>query len=460
MLSSSPGGPSPHPSFLAFDITDSVSSSEFDESRDDETDAPALEDEQLSEPAEPPADERIRGTQSAQGIPPPLGRIPKKSQGHSQLRSEIQFCSPLSRPRSPSPVNRYGKKIKFGTAGQNTRPPPEKRPRRRPRDRLQYGRTTRGGQCRGAPKRATRRPQVNCQRQDDDVRQGVSDAVKKLRLPASMIIDGESPRFDDSIIPRHHGACFNVFIPAPPSHVPEVFTDRDITALIRAGGKDDELINKKISAKKIDHLHRQMLSFVTSRHNQAYWVSCRRETAAAGGLQTLGAFVEEQMTWAQTVVRHGGWFDEKDIDIILDTAIFVCNAFVTRFRLLHLSCVFDKQSELALIKQVAYLVAMGNRLVEACNLLGEVKLNFRGGLLLAFVLTIPGMQSRRSISARGQELFRTLLEYYRPGDVMGLLNVIVMEHHSLCRNSECAAATRAAMGSAKFNKGLFFYPLS
>ncbi|QDQ69264.1 multifunctional expression regulator [Colobine gammaherpesvirus 1] len=447
-------------------LEDSLASSDFDDTREDEASDFHREDVPVEAFSEVTEADTGTSTQSGPKIDISVMRkIPKRPRSHTGSRSEITFRSPLDPERVESPVDRYGKKIKLGVADHShrhsPRPPSARRDRHKNRDQ-QLGfpsPTSDLGTNRRKPNGNRRRVSAGRHRHREDVRQDVSEAVKKLRLPPSMLTSGTSPCLDESLIPRHHGPCFRVFTPAPPPHFPEVYTDRDLSALVKAGDRDDELINKKVSVTKLQDLFKPMLTFVTGRQNQPYWVAIRRESIASGGLQVLAAFVEEQLTWAQIITRQGGHFDGRHIDIILDTSVFTCTAFIGKLRQLHLPCVLDKRGELALVRQVAYLVAMGNRLTDACNLLGETKVNFRCGVLLALVMTVPGLQLRKNISTRAQKLFQVYLEAYRTGDVMRLLNIMVVEHHSLCHNSECSAATRAAVGSPTLNKGLFFYPV-
>ncbi|AGY30739.1 ORF57 [Retroperitoneal fibromatosis-associated herpesvirus] len=448
-------------------LEDSLSSSDFDNSRDD---TESVTDEPVqSEQATPLV--AIDAPASSDHAGPKIDissmvKIPKRPRSRSRPRSEITFRSPLDRGSVTPPVDRYSKRRKvcketqpsqtLGRRGKTTRD------NRKPRGRQSWLRSPRGRDRvvyrRSGPDRQGTSGRHH--RLRTDVHQGVSEAIKKLRLPPSMLTGVDGQRLEDAIIPRHHGPCFRVFTPAPPPYFPEVYTDKILTSIVKAGGQNDELINKKVSAKTINEIYKPLMMFVTGRHNQPYWVATRRETMATGGLQVLAAFVEEQLLWAQTATRQGGSFDGKNIDIILDTAVFACTAFIGKLRQLHLPCLLDKHGELAVVKQLSYLVAMGNRLTEACNLLGEVRVNFRCGMLLAFVMTVPGLQLRKNITLKAQRLFQTFLAGYKPGDVMGLLNVMVVEHHSLCRNSECSAATRAAVGSPAFTKGLFFYPVS
>ncbi|AAD21383.1 immediate-early gene product [Macaca mulatta rhadinovirus 17577] len=428
-----------------------ISSSDFDDSSSDEMDdlSPTPEPEPSTTPNSFPEGPKSQVVA--------LPKIRKRSRSETPVK--IEHRSPLNRSRSRSRTRsgsgqrsnqsgRYVKRFKPTVDAPRHREPwhrggKGKAPFIRRDAMAGRGRRTYGHDYRG--KAALTR--------------SIKESIKKMHLPSTMLSRAHDKKVFEGLLPRHLGQCFQVCLPAPPPLQPEVFTDRQLTAIVKSGGRRDALVAKKVSLAKLTSLYKPLLTFVTGRNNQAHWLATRKNTLASAGLEALAAFIEEGLAWAQVCVSQNRSLNDSNLDIILDSSQSVCTWFISKIRHLHIQCFLENQGEVSLVKQLTYLVCINNRLAEAANLAGEVKLNFKLGMLIGFALTLPALLAEHKLSGESLYLFRSFLEKYRPGDVMGLLNSIVVEHYTKCRSAECVITTHAMVGSGENNKGLFFFPV-
>ncbi|AJE29705.1 ORF57A [macacine gammaherpesvirus 12] len=428
-----------------------ISSSDFDDSSSDEMD-------DLSPTPEPgPSTTRNSFPEAPKSKVVALPKIRKRSRSNTPVK--IQHKSPLNRsrsrsrtrsrsnPRSDEPHGRYAKRFKPTVDAS------------RPRDAW-----PRGGKGKAPyPRRnafAGRRRRIHGhdQRGKAALTQSIKESIRKMHLPPTMLSRPHDKKVFEALLPRHLGQCLQVCLPAPPPLKPEVFTDRQLNAIVKSGGRRDTLVAKRVSLAKLTSIYKPLLTFVTGRNNQAHWLATRKDTLASAGLEALAAFIEEGLAWAQVCVSQNRPLNDSNLDIILDSSQSVCTWFISKIRHLHIPCFLENPSEVSLVKQLTYLVGINNRLAEAANLAGEVKLNFKLAMLIGFALTLPALLAEHKLSGESLYLFRSFLEKYRPGDVMGLLNSIVVEHYTRCRSAECIITTRAMVGSGDDNKGLFFFP--
>ncbi|AAT00074.1 JM97 [macacine gammaherpesvirus 11] len=425
-----------------------ISSSDFDDSSSDEMDdlSPTPEPEPSTAPHSFPEGPKSKVVA--------LPKIRKRSRSKTPVK--IEHRSPLNRSRSRSRTRSGSGQRTSSTYVKRFKPTVDA-----PRSREPWHRGGKGKAPfirRNALAERGRRTYGNEHRGKSALTRNIKESIKKMHLPSTMLSRPHDKKVFEGLLPRHLEQCFQVCLPAPPPLRPEVFTDRQLTAIVKSGGRRDALVAKKVSLAKVMSMYKPLLTFVTGRNNQAHWLATRKNTLASAGLEALAAFIEEGLAWAQVCVSQNRSLNDSNLDIILDSSQSVCTWFISKIRHLHIQCFLENQGEISLVKQLTYLVCINNRLAEAANLAGEVKLNFKFAMLIGFALTLPALLAEQKLSGESLYLFRSFLEKYRPGDVMGLLNSIVVEHYTKCRSAECVITTRAMVGSGENNKGLFFFP--
>lgn len=416
--------------------SDSSSSSSSSEDEDmDEQDAEPSTSTDQQRPKTPPADEEVR-----------VFKIPK--------RKRLEETAPT---KHVSPLNRAYPNMVYGNDKANSSGYRRRRSyrARKGRDPFYSQKFRRNGHGDGYS-RGKCQPQLKLR--SDDI--ALKHSMLRMQVPNSLIRPPGGRPFGQWLMPEVEECVKFISVTSIESKLkPERFTDTLVRRCTEWGMISSSLQDKSIVCDHIvSHFH-SMQNFAQNTLNKEIWNCMRKETIMTTGLVTLCAFADEMMFWLQVNMDYGVQWKLCRDDAIMSMAPNMCTQALFKLRDM-VSCFLEEKHKQAIVKQVCYLICLGDRLKEAASLLQELRFDFQFGLLvLLLVAPYAFLYSQSVPQCNFAPYFTKCVKEYKPGAVTGLLNSIVRDHHAKCKSRACSNNVTCLLAPGHSNQGLFFFPL-
>ncbi|CAA45680.1 unnamed protein product [Saimiriine gammaherpesvirus 2] len=355
----------------------------------------------------------------------------KRERQRSPITWEHQ--SPLSRVyRSPSPM-RFGKRPRISSNSTSRS------------CKTSWADRVREAAAQRRPSRPFRKPYSHPR--NGPLRNGPPRAPPLLKL------------FDISILPKSGEPKLFLPVPSLPCQEAEKTNDKYVLAMAQRAMHDVPISSKQLTANLLPVKFKPLLSIVRYTPNYYYWVSMRKETIASANLCTVAAFLDESLCWGQQYLKNDFIFSENGKDIILDTSSALLSQLVHKIKMLPFChCLMQTTPQDHIVKQVCYLIASNNRILDAVRYLQTSVIKSPIVLLLAYAVCLPAAIICTKNETQLYSHCMRILKEYRPGDVMNILHESLTQHLNKCPSSTCAYTTRAIVGTKANTTGLFFLP--
>ncbi|AZB49155.1 transcriptional control factor [Vombatid gammaherpesvirus 1] len=287
----------------------------------------------------------------------------------------------------------------------------------------------------------------------------MQDSFERMRVPSSALRPLHGEPFHPTLFPLGE-QCISFIKIQPPTFEPEVGFSHFTEKLIMNACVTTDLKDKSFPSTSIRTHLRELKTFFKTTPNFNAFYNCRLASIQQAGLVDLLAFQEETVFHLRSHLEEFNFItdDDRQHDMILASIDTLCQQVMFKLRgIISLHTGPDYQG--AIVRQLCYLMAAGNREEDCGRMLNELSLDFGLGVLAAYCL-IPMLFLRfREDKTMCLFIFK-YLDLYRPGMIMGIFNQMLMGHRGYASNDSTFVSTVfQAVGVDTINRGLFFYPL-
>nr|BEG23052.1 multifunctional expression regulator [Macronycteris gammaherpesvirus 1] len=280
-------------------------------------------------------------------------------------------------------------------------------------------------------------------------------SLEKMQLPSHMLRKRpSSPPCDLASLPTPTPA---LVVPAPlklHSFLPEKFSDSTVQKMVDRAASPQEPLNKTISYKKLASKYAALKIFTTKTVNMDKWLGLRKDTIMSSSFMSLVLFCEELLMWMKLNIENDANLDEKDV--ILQTAELLCSTIIFKLKPIT-SCLEESRQYCAMVKQLSYLFCASGRVLDAGQLLRELKVGGDLATFVGFVVSVPVILAAR----RRADLYehgKSFVSVFQPGTLCALCNKMFSKLNSSCTDGDCSNTVKAVIGSSINTKGLIFVP--
>ncbi|AZB49228.1 transcriptional control factor [Phascolarctid gammaherpesvirus 1] len=284
-------------------------------------------------------------------------------------------------------------------------------------------------------------------------------SFERMRVPQGALRPLNGPPFNSSLYPSHD-KCISFIKIQPPTLLPEVGCSPFIERLVGMACNTTDLQDKSFPASTLKIYMRELRTFFNTTPNWLPMRDCRSAGIQQCGMVDLLAFQEETIFYLKCHLEECNYVTDADVqrDLIFLSIDQVCQQVMFKMRSL-LPLVSGPEYETAIVRQLCYLVAAGNREEDCARMLHELSLDFKLGVLAAYCL-VPMLFLRVREQKNLCVFIYKYLDMYKPGMLVGLFNQMLMEHRGYdTRDPDFISTVFGVVGLESSNRGLFFFPL-